>query len=165
MTQQLLQLAFFGSFAWFLVASVFLLVCFIWSELDEHGGIAFVAVLGFLIVNHFFGNVPTKEIFTWWNVVGYLFLGLVYALVRTYHFGKTVSSIYIKSNEKNSPVPSELKENVFRWWFLWPISLIVWVCSELLGDLYDKLYDFCSSLFNYMFNLGLKTNKKVTKEK
>ena len=165
MIQQLLQLAFFGSFAWFCVVSAVLLICFILSETVEHGGIAFVAVLDYLILNHFFGNIPTKEIFTWWNIAVYLFIGVVYALIRTYFFGREES----KAQSKLGPISEswildELKENVFRWWFLWPISLIVWMFSKIFGQLWDKLYDACSSLFLYIFKLGLKTNKNTIKD-
>ena len=163
MIHQFLQLAFFGSFLWFCLFSIVLLVCFILSETEEHGGIAFVAVLGYLILNHFVGNIPTDVIFTWWNIGTYLVVGIIYALIRTYFFGREESKTHSKlGHVSESEILSELKENVFRWWFLWPISLIVWLCSDVLGQIWEKLYKIFGSLFLNIFNLGY--GKKPTKK-
>ena len=45
---------------------------------------------------------------------------------------------------------------VFRWWFLWPISLINWAISDLIKQLYNFVYDKLVHFYDEVFNLGLK---------
>lgn len=148
--ENLLSLAIFGSFVWLCIFVAAVVVAFFWAENEEQGGIAFVAVVVFLIVNYFWGNVPVFNYVSWINGIVYFGIGLVYAVIRTYFYGK-------KSDERDIHY---LKGNVFRWWFIWPISLINWAVSDLLGDLWNWAYDRFEGMFEYFFKLGNKSKKK-----
>jgi len=53
-----------------------------------------------------------------------------------------------------------IKSNVFRYWFLFPISLTVWLFNDLFKDVFDVLYKFVGNLFNQIFLLGLGDDNK-----
>jgi len=148
---ELLSLAIFGSFIWFcIITGVFLLLLFI-SEGIRQGSLAFAATAGFLVVNYYWGNLPIAAIFNWKLISVYLLLGFIYALIRVYFYGRSQ-----KGKEKDF-VYYDLKGNVFRWWFIWPISLISWLASGLLADIWDWIYDRFEGLFKYFFELGRKS--------
>lgn len=46
-----------------------------------------------------------------------------------------------------------IKKHVFRWWFLWPVSLLTWLLTDLVKDLYefvwDKLKNFYAAVIKY----------------
>lgn len=147
--EHLLSLAIFGSFMWFCIVLAALLITFFWSESVEHGGIAFIGVVAFLILNHFWGNVPVRDYISTVNVLIYLGLGLIYAVIRTYFYGRN-------SSERDI---AYLKGNVFRWWFIFPISLISWIVSDLCRDLWNWVYDLFQGMFEYFFKLGQKAKK------
>jgi hypothetical protein len=148
-----LEFQFFGSFTWFLISAIVLLACFFIAELSEQGFVGTVAVAVFLALNYYWGNVPTMKVFTWPNVGIYLLLGFIYAVIRTYFFGREQSSI-------SNYVIDELKGNVFRWWLLFPISLVVWTLSDLLENVWNLVYDICSNGFEYVLNIGYNSKKK-----
>ena len=128
------------------LALIGLFVLSLIAEYEEHGGITLLGVICFTIVNHFWGNFD-YSIFTWKNLGIYLAIGFVYAVYRSYLMGKSGKSI------------SYLKSNVMRWWFVWVVSLVFYIFSDLLGDIYNYLYKFTSSTFEYFYKLGQKQNK------
>lgn len=146
----LLSLAIFGSFVWFCIFLAALLVAFFWAENVEQGGIAFVAIVAFATINYFWGNIPLFSYLNWTNALIYLAIGLIYAVIRTYFYGRN-------STERDIHY---LKGNVFRWWFLWPISLLNWIVSDLIKDLWDWVYERFHGMFEYFFKLGQKSVKK-----
>jgi hypothetical protein len=156
----LLSLTIFGSFVWFCIFLAALIIAFFWSEGAEEGSIAFVAVVAFVLVNHFWGNIPLLRFVTWINVFAYLGVGFIYAVIRVYFYGRNTKSDDSSSYYTTRAI-NELKGNVFRWWFIWPISLIYWAISDLLGDLWNWIYQRFEGLFEYFFKLGQKSNKKV----
>lgn len=153
--EQLLNFALFGSFAWALTFFIVLFIVFMISEGVEHGGIAFLGVVVFLVLNHYWGNIPVMELFKWQNVLAYLGIGFVFANIRIYFYGRQLSQ-----NEQREDV---LKDNVFRWWFIWPASLIYWAFSDLLGNAWDSIYSVSQSTFKFFLNLGINSNAKKSK--
>ncbi len=156
MFNDFLSLALFGSFVWFCVILACLIAVFFWSENVEHGGIAFVGIVCFLIINHYWGNIPIRDYISVTSVSIYLGLGLIYSVIRTYYYGR---------NSKYQDDIDYLKGNVFRWWLLFPISLINWLVTDLLSDLWNSIYARLRGMFEYFFNLGKKAAEKDSKPK
>lgn len=152
MVQSFLGLAIFGSFWAFLGISALLLYFMFVSENEEQGFIAFIAVVVYGVVNYFWGNVPLSHLLDWRIISSYLGLGFIFAIIRTYFFGRKLEKLddyYI----------GKLKGNVFRWWFLFPISLTVWVLSDLFGDFWNYIWDKISNGFEHVLRAGFNSKK------
>lgn len=152
MIQDLLGLAMFGSFLWFSVVTIALIALFFYAEYEEQGFIAFGGVVAYLIINHYWGNVPILHYITWTNIALYLGIGFLYAIARTYVYGR-------KLEKFDNHAVDDLKGNVFRWWFLFPISLISWAISDLVGDIWDFIYDKVGNGFQYVMKAGFNSRK------
>ena len=135
----------FGSAIWFLILVAALIVSLFISEYQEEGFGGFAAVVVFVIINKIWGTAPLIELVTWTNVIAYLLIGFIFSLVRTYFKGKELS------DEKKKYF--QLKEHVFRWWLMFPISMLHWLFGTLLKDLFTRVYDKVESLYNKIFNL------------
>jgi hypothetical protein len=153
--QDLLTLSMFGGFVGFVAANLVLLFLFFYAEYKEQGFIAFVAVLGYLIANHYWGNVPIKSLFSWLNISVYLGTGLVYAAIKTYFYGRSVAA---EDGNLNRAV-DELKGHVFRWWFIWPVSLISWLVSDFIVEGFELLWDNIGSSFRKILTAGYESKK------
>jgi hypothetical protein len=151
MLEGLLALAIFGSFTWFCILTGLLICIFFWSENVEHGEIAFAGLVAFLIINYYWGNLPISNYISWINALIYFGIGFLYAILKCYVYGT-------KSNDAKWD-KDHLKGNVFRWWFLWPISLINWIFSDLLKDFYNLLYRVFKNTFEFFFTLGVNNKK------
>lgn len=143
----------FGGVVWFWIAIVVLLMLFFIAEISSQGFIATIGLAVFLALNWYKGDVPTAEIFTWANAGIYLLLGFIYAVIRTFFYGRDQINI-------SSYTVDSLKENVFRWWLLFPISLIAWTLEDLIGNIWNAIYDICSNGFEYVLKLGNSSRKK-----
>jgi hypothetical protein len=155
MLTQLLTLTIFGSFIWFAILTFILIIAFFVSEKEELGYIATIAVIVYLLLNRFFGNVPILQFITWTNVLSYLGLGFVYTVIRTYFYGR-----YAKENGYSlNTLKSDLSGNVFRWWFLFPISFIYWMVSDFIAQAWDVIYDLLSNGFEKIFTAGFNSKK------
>lgn len=143
--ESLLGLTLFGSGLYFLLSVVLFLVLLIVSDVIEVGLLASFVTVVFLSVNYKAGNLPLSEILTVYNILLYIFIGFIFALVRTYFKGKE-----LKEKQKEY---FELKEHVFRWWFLFPISAINWIFGKLMKDLWNFTYNKFEKLFTKIFNL------------
>ena len=40
---------------------------------------------------------------------------------------------------------------------MWPISLINWLISDLIADVWDYVYSKLSGFYNYVVELGIKS--------
>lgn len=150
----ILALAFFGSFFWFcVITGLILIMCFI-SENVKQGGLAFTGLVIFLLVNYFWGNVPVMDYVSWMNTLAYFGVGFVYAILKTIAYGS-------KSSNVTRDI-TYLKGNVFRWWFIWPVSLLNWIFSDLMKDLFNFLYTKLKGTFEYFFYLGVGKKIKQT---
>jgi len=143
--ESLLTLTLFGSGLYFLLASLLFFVLLIVSDVIEIGLLASFVTVVFVVLNYKAGNLPLVEIFSLYNILLYVFIGFIFALVRTYFKGKE-----LKEKEKQY---FELKEHVFRWWFLFPISAINWIFGKLMKDLWNFTYNKFEKLFTKIFNL------------
>lgn len=163
---ELVVFTVFGSVAWFLILVAALIVALFASEYREEGGIGFVAVCVFVIVSSVWGTVPLMDLITIPSVVGYLVVGFSYSLARTYAKGKelgrkatkdygnysTKESESLEDFIKRQKSSFELKSHVFRWWLMFPISMIHWVFGTLLKDAFSGVYARVEFLYKRLLN-------------
>ena len=149
----LTQFTLFGGFVWMAILVGIVIISLFVSEAEEEGAIAFFAILGFSVLNYYWGNVPLMKLLTWGNTLGYLGLGLTFTIVRVFFYGRQVAL------DKDKLYFSDLKGNVFRWWFIWPISLLTWVFSDLLSNFWDFIYERLGHTFEYFMKLGYNSVK------
>lgn len=154
--QDLLSLSIFGGFVGFVAVTVVLIFLFFYAEYQEQGIIALVAFLAYFLVNHYWGNVPIINLFSIKTVSIYLATGLVYAVIKTYFYGREIA---INGLDPKYSLDG-LKGNVFRWWFIWPVSLISWLVSGLLKELFGLIWDNISKSFSEILYSGYKSKKK-----
>jgi len=156
-------LVLFDSSIGFGIVLAMLFMAFILADIFENGYSAIVCVLIFIGLNYFWGNFVWLSIFTWFNVGSYLFIGFLFSLLRTYFKGKEFNKhtgLFDKDGEKNKLYDKngnckdgfELKDNIFRWWFLFPISALNWVFGNLLVNLWDLIYSKVNKLYELLFN-------------
>ena len=151
----------FGSISWLIVAMTAVFFLLFYSERTENGFVAFFAVAVFVVVSFFWGNYDILAIFTVWSVSSYLVTGFVFSVIRTYFYGRKKldydNEAYLEREIRSRK--NELKEHVFRWWFLWPVSMVNWFFSDLLKDVWDWIYAKSYKLFNYILDMGLNSQK------
>lgn len=169
--EALLALTVFGSVIWFWISVfIFLVVCFA-SDINKNGFVAFLFLVIISVLYYFWGDVKTiLPLFSLLNISIYLGAGLLFSTIRTFFAGRELgkliknlpekkdSSYYgdTKESEKADFV-NELKGNVFRWWFMWTISLINWLVSDLIGQVWDYSYSKLKNFYNYILDLGIKS--------
>ena len=163
---ELVVFTVFGSVAWFLILVAALIVALFASEYHEEGGIGFVAVVVFVIITSVWGTVPLRDLVTIPSVVGYLVVGFLYSLARTYAKGKELGrkatkdygnystdyDVTIEAFIKRKKLDFELKSHVFRWWLMFPISMIHWVFGTLLKDVFSGVYARVEFLYEKLLN-------------
>ena len=164
---ELVTFTVFGSAVWFLVLVAALIVTLFISEYQEEGGVGFVAVVVFVIVSSVWGTVPLMDLVTIPSVVGYLLIGFLYSLARTYFKGKELTEdameVYdnrgslhedetIEDYIKRQKSRFELKEHVFRWWLMFPISMLHWLFGTLLKDVFTGVYSKIEFLYDKLLN-------------
>lgn len=143
----MLVFTIFGSVVWFYIITITLLIGLFIAESEEIGWVGFIIFLGYIILDYYSDkNYNLGMIFTWQNVLIYLSLGVVFSLIRTYFKGKELSE-----DEKKR---FELKEHVFRWIFMFPISLLNWLVFKVLfKDIFNYLYKKAESTYIKLFNM------------
>lgn len=150
----LTQFTLFGGFLWMAILFGIVFISLFVSEAEEEGSIAFFAILCFTVLNYYWGNIPLIKLVTWNNVLGYLGLGLTFTIIRTFFYGRQLALDGYKVTNDN------LKGDVFRWWFIWPISLLTWLFSDLLMNFWDFLYERLGHTFEYFMKLGYGSVKE-----
>jgi len=154
--QDLLSLTIFGSFLGFVLSTIALLVVFFWAEFEEQGLIAFFGVIAYLTINHYWGNVPVNNLLSIPLIASYLGAGLIYAIFRTYFYGRSIA----KKDTSLEKAIRNLKGNVFRWWFIWPVSLISWLVSDFIVEAFEFTWDYIGSSFRKILAAGYNSKKK-----
>lgn len=166
-------LLFGGAIFWtWAVLIAFVIVCFI-ADLSEKGYVAFIAFLALGGLYYWQGDFKAfLHIFTWGTVVGYIAIGFIYSLCRTYiagrKLGKKIKDLPTEATKKSGDyetreyaikeyISEELAGNVFRWWFLWVISLIDWIVGDFLKDVWDIIWKFLKNLYKDLLNWGIKS--------
>jgi hypothetical protein len=149
------------------------------SEVNKNGVIAFITLIGVSILYHFWGDIkPILALFTLVNVSLYLCVGLFLSTLRTFFEGRklgkkikdlptdeegkakntTSSTWYGETKEsKKREFVNELKGNVFRWWFMWPISMTNWMLKNIVRETWDFVYYKIKNFYNYVLELGIKS--------
>lgn len=144
--ENLITYTLFGSAALFLaVVCVFVISLFV-ADKFESGESAAMATVVLLLANYFWGTFPVLEYLTVRNVGIYLFIGFVFSLIRTYFKGRELRE------DPESKARFALKDHVFRWWFLFPVSFLSWLFSGILKDLFDVVYTKISGVYTKLFH-------------
>lgn len=146
MVEFLQSFTLFGSFIgfWFCVAA--LIFCFFWADNEEQGYGALASFIVFLLLTHFWSNYQFIDYINYKQVLLYLIIGFIYSFIKTFFYARKHGEVGKKY----------LKDNVFRWWLLWPVSLTNWILSDLLKDIYSLIYKKLSGVYEKVFELGLK---------
>jgi hypothetical protein len=146
---------------------VLLIILFV-SEVSENGFLATVFSLIIGVCFFFYGKDTWNSfvsILTVKTIVMYIIAGLVFAIFRVFMHGRNEmrKAVHFKAtgNIGKYDINKEIKESVFRWWFLWPVSLIVWVIKDFINEIYDLVYVAFDRFFNSVMNLGIKTVKDI----
>lgn len=172
MIEFLAALTLFGSVWYFWISVVILFVLFFVSEADENGFLALGSLIAVTILYYFWGDIKTiLPLFSFINISIYLLLGLTFSTLRTFfagrELGKRIKNLPEKDNGgmysanqeyQKKEFIDKLKGNVFRWWFMWPISLISWLVTDLVKEIWDYVYSKLSGFYNYIVELGIKSS-------
>lgn len=162
-----------GSALYFWGATLLFIFILFVSEVKEDGLIGLIAFAVFVGITKFFSTFDILSIITLKLILLYLGIGLGHSLLRTYLYGrkrgvekkgKTFSDSYPTEKHFDDDTVSKLKENVFRWWFLFPVSLLTWIFSDLLSDIYTFLYNRLKTVFVGILNAGQNSVKTKTDE-
>jgi hypothetical protein len=167
----------FGSSIWFWISVVvFLIICFI-SDVEQDGHVAFIMLILFSILYYFLGDVKGLLSFiTLRNGVLYFGVGLGYSIIRSFFsarsLGKRIkdlpktredikgqSHIFDNQDSERERFLNQLKENVLRWWFMWPINMITYIISDIAEDVYTFVYHNIKGIFEFIVDLGIKSAK------
>lgn len=176
--EALMGLTLFGSWIWFWVSiAVFIIICFV-SDVNENGFLAFATLILLAVGYYFKGQIdPLLQVLTLQNILIYLGVGLGFSILRTFFAGRTLGhrineqvkewqesklsekTIEEKKEYSKKAFLDDLKGNVFRWWFMWPISMITWAVTDIVKDVYDFIYSRMKGFYNSIVELGMKTVK------
>jgi len=173
MWEAFLSIALFGSFVWWSIITAVLLIILFVSEVNENGYVAFGFVVAYLTLFYFKGNQDLGVFLDWNYLLIYLSVGIIYSVIRTLNLGlkkkkevqehiNNSESYWIKTKkdaikykkQQHQELLKKLAANVSRWWFMWPISLIVWTLSDLMSDFWNWLWKIFRSVFEAIFNFG-----------
>ena len=169
--------ALFGSATWFWVSFVALAILFTISEWKESGVIAAVGFAAFIGVHWHQGTTTLSQIFTWQNILIYIGIGIVYALIRSFFSARKKRAEYQSLLERDSELEKnskgqnkynnnaedqlqrwldDLKMDAIRWISIWPISIPLWFLQDMLAEIFSWLYDKMAIVFRKVFEAGLK---------
>jgi hypothetical protein len=167
-------LTLFGSVLWFWILTIaFIVICFI-SDVSENGFFAFGTLIVLVILYYLKANIdPLLAFFSLAHILIYLLIGLFYSIMRTFLYGRRLGkelkglplnnddgkNTFNNQEYKTKEYVDKLKGNVFRWWFMWPISFINWLVSDLIKDCWDYLYSLVNKWYNYILRAGINTVK------
>lgn len=172
----LLALTLFGSVIWFwVVVTVFLIICFA-SDVNENGFFAFGTLVVLGVLFYFKANIdPLMDFFALPNILIYFGIGLGFSFLRTFFAsralghrikesliewnGRKYTDIEDRKKDMKMYFLKDLQGNVFRWWFMWPISLFTWVATDIVKDVYDWIYSKMSGFYNWIVDLGVNSVK------
>lgn len=171
----LLLLTLFGSVVWFWISVlIFLIICFA-SDLKENGYYAFGSLVVVSVVYYFYGDIKALlQFLTLTNISIYFGIGIVVAILKTFFAGrklnKKLKTLPIERDknvskydqltkaEAKAEFVEKLESNVTRWWFMWPVSLINWLITDLIKDLSHFIYSRFRKFFEFILDLGIKSD-------
>ncbi len=161
----LLEFTLFGATVWLVLVTLTILTLLFVSESYNQGFVAtavFIIYVGLLYKWGSTGHIDISGMLTWLNLLYYLIIGFLFALLRTYLYGVKEKRKYKKESNyayndnlkkfKDSLLTS-LQGKVSRWWFMWPISALHYMFGTWLRDIWDWIWKHVSNMFK---NLALK---------
>jgi len=170
--QSIPEVFLFGSVILFYISALLLTFLLFFAESTEEGFIAFFATTVFVVITSVWGTLDPLQYFTWSYLGLYLGIGFVYSLIRTYFYGRKPIKPYKRYHTEEVPVTNKelsdhrkteiqtrkgyLKGNVFRWWFLFPVSLISWILTDLVKDAFTWIYDKLENVYESILDFGLR---------
>lgn len=143
--EQFLNFTLFGSGIAFGILLLALFIALIWADIEEVGWAATVSVIIAIGLNYFWGDFPILKYLTFYNIAGYLFIGFLFSIIRTYFKGKELGDKTKKT--------FNLRDNVFRWWFLWWICAINWIVGRLIADAWNWIFDKLGGMYRSIFGI------------
>lgn len=178
--EALLAYTLFGSALVFWLAVAALIIIFFISDSAENGYGAAISIAIFAALVYFFGEYkPVLAVITdkyqW--IILYVALGLVFAILRSFFAGRKFAkdtkdlpndpnyeegkSAKYGSKERavQEFIEDDLKGNVLRWWFMWPVSFLTWLVKDIVTDMYDYLYSKVKTFFKYIVMKGVQSVK------
>lgn len=154
----------FGSVVAFWLVTVIMILLLFSYDLDENGWPALASFGVFCVLTYFWSEFNILTYATLKNVLIYIGIGFIYAMIRTIIFAKSKKGDFYTGEEayrKNREYKlGKLKGNVRRWWFLFPVSLLNWIFSDLIGDIKDFLVNSSEKIFLGIFNKILPEEEK-----
>jgi len=151
------EFALFGAAIWFWIAVVAFVISLFTFDRQENGVGALFSFIIFSVVVYFWSNFDILGYINWLNIGLYFGVGFIYSLIRTYFLGRKIRS---KSTGDIKYIKEKLKGNVFRWWFLWPVSLLNWILSDLVEEVYNFIYSKLKNLYENILMMGVKEEIK-----
>lgn len=145
MLETFLTFTLFGSGIAFGIMLLLLFISLILTELNESGEWAATFIGIAIVLNYFWGSFPILTLLNVKYILMYLFIGLIFSFIRTYFKGKELTLEQKKY--------FDLKNHVFRWWFLFPISAINWIFGRILIDVYNFIYSKIGKMYDKIFNM------------
>tara|TARA_R110000772_G_scaffold95789_3_gene194159 strand:- start:9108 stop:9587 length:480 start_codon:yes stop_codon:yes gene_type:complete len=148
------EILLFGSVFYFWGLALVVTIIMSIAEHNQSWTWVTIPFIGFLALSSFKGNLDIAQYMDFMNFVYYFGIGFLYALLKTAIFAK-------KTTRKDANWErDELQWRVFDWWILWPFSVISWIFSDLIKDLWEKvIYALFKSLFVGVFNFFLPKEK------
>ena len=160
--ENLIPFTLFGSGIVFGIMSLVFVILLFASDVNENGYLAFISAVIFGVGLYFWSDFEVLGIFTLESVGIYLISGFIFSIIRTYFKGRELTAEYKGKNPKHYKGEKttlaeykenfDLKDNVFRWWFLFPICFINWVVGHLVKDIFNFAYDKIGVMFLKIFN-------------
>jgi hypothetical protein len=160
MFEALLSLTIFGSVIWFFILTGALFLVFILSDYNENGFIATFALGAFIAINYWWGNIPLMDLITLKNVFIWFGFGLVYSIFRSVIHGAKLAEEYSGGTITKKELTRDLSEHVFRWVCLGPFSLLSWVSTSLIADMWMFIYSQVSGFYERLVLSGFKMKAK-----
>lgn len=151
MLEFLSGITLFGAAWTFWACVIFLIGVFFYSEHERNGFIAtfFTAVF---IGSFWYGGSGIIILgINYPFLAGYLIVGIVFSMIRTFvdgaKFAKEISKTEPDSRNYIKTRRPSLKNNVFRWISLWPISLIYWAVTDLMFDIFSGIWMYVEKIY------------------
>jgi len=152
---------FFGSAVWFAVVALALLFMLFVSDVHENGFIATASVVIVIIGNYVWGNFPILDYISVTSIGLYLAVGFGFSILRTVFKGRELTAEYEEetNNYKNDWSLAEhkkkfdLKGHVFRWLFMFPVSMLTWFFGSICRDFWNLFYSKFGKMYERLLNL------------
>lgn len=156
MIEQLADLTLFDNHIIFwcvsIVVALFMMLTESFNDLEQDKGsnnaMSFVFSL-YIVANYIAGNlfasIPIISMNMLYMVTCYILIGFIYSLVRTYFYGRSISSEHKRG--------MDIRHNIFCWWVFFPTSMMMWLILNMIGDVFDYIISRFRGLYEWVFNL------------